>query len=541
MRGGRGASTGRSRAARLVLGPLVVLACAGVAERDDLVVLASGADLESANPLTTIHPLARQVQRYALFVTLARYDSLLAPEPYFAKGWTWSDDRRSLTLDLHTGLAWHDGAPTTSRDVVYTLTVAREAGTGYYRRADLAAISALRGPNDSTVTLVFDAPQSRFPAVLCELPMVPEHLLSRTAPRDLRSAPFAFAPVGNGPFRFVGRQAGRRWIFARNERFPAALGGPPRLDRFVVVVVDEPTTKFAGLVSGDLHVAGISPTMAALTAADRDLRVLSYPVAFSTGLVFNTTRPPFDEARVRRAIDLSIRRDRIVQIALAGHAAPARGPIPPDHPFAPRGDSARRPNADSLLDAAGWRRGADGLRRRGSEVLRLVLLSVGSGDNAAEQLVQADLRKLGLEVELRQMELGAFLSDARATDKRFDALIAGVPGDLALSHLEGMFATEQRGGALDYAGYHRPGLDSLLRVARLAPDEQLAARAWHAVADYLAREAPVAWLFHSRGVQGVHRSVQGVEMDLRGELVSLAHWTRRPERAAARTTALARP
>ena len=70
-------------------------ACQPEADRRGATVLyASGADLQSINPLLTQHPLARQVQRYVLLTTLARYDSALAPVPYLAREWRWSKDRR---------------------------------------------------------------------------------------------------------------------------------------------------------------------------------------------------------------------------------------------------------------------------------------------------------------------------------------------------------------------------------------------------------------------------------------------------------------
>ena len=153
--------------------------------------------------------------------------------------------------------------------------------------------------------------------------------------------------------------------FAATTHFPPALGGPPRLAGLVVSVVDEPTTKFAGLASGDLDVAGIAPTMAALAARDPSLRVFDYPILFTTGLVFNVHKPPFDDARVRRAISLSIDRERIVEAALAGYGTPAAGPVPPESPLAlevkPIRDTAL---ADSLLDAAGWDARRDGTRAR---------------------------------------------------------------------------------------------------------------------------------------------------------------------------------
>src|SRR6185369_4248041 len=134
---------------------------------------------------------------------------------------------------------------------------------------------------------------AEFPLVFCELPILPRHLLGSVPHNAMRRAAFNTNPVGNGPFRFIERRAGERWVFRRNDAFPRALGGPPRLAGVVVSVVDEPTTKFAGLTSGDLDVAGIAPSMAGLAARDRSLRVLDYPILFTTGLVFNVHKPPF--------------------------------------------------------------------------------------------------------------------------------------------------------------------------------------------------------------------------------------------------------
>ena len=515
-----------ARRASTACGALLALtACGPTAREPNTVVIASGADLESANPLVTVHPLSRQVQRYALFVTLARYDSVLAPVPYFARRWDWSDDRTVLRFSLHPGLEWHDGTPTTARDVAFTLDAARDPATGYPRYADLADVVAVSADDDTTLTLTFARPQPRFPLVLCELPIVPAHRLGNVARRDMRRAPFSTAPVGNGPFRFVDRIAGQRWRFVRNERFPDAMGGPPALRRLVVAVVDEPTTKFAGLVAGDLDVAGIAPTMAPLVREDPTLAVVDYPVLFTTALVYNVARPPISELLVRRALARSIDRERIIAIAIAGYGTPALGPVPRGHPMTEEGDAGFDPAvADSLFDAAGWRRGTDGWRQRGGLPLRLTLLTVGSGDNAVEQLLQADLAARGVRLEIRQRELGAFLAEARSSDRQYDLLYTGIPGDISLSYLAAMFDSRLSGGALDYAGYHAPALDSLFDRARASRSDAEARGAWTAVQQHLDSAAPAAWVYHARGVQGVARRLRGVAMDLRGEMPTLSDW-----------------
>lgn len=506
----------------------VVLVACQAATPGDAVVFASGADLESANPLVTIHPLARQVQRHALFVTLTRLDSALAPAPYLAQHWAWSADRRRLTLYLFPSLRWHDGEPTTSADVAFTFDAARDPATGFPRAADLAAFEDVVAVDDSTVVMTFAAPQPALPAILSELPIVPRHRLGAVPRAAYRRDAFATTPVGNGPFRFVRRDAGRRWIFERVDDFPPALGGPPLVRRLVIAVVDEATTKFAGLASGDLHVAGIAPAMAGLVARDPALRVVEYPVSFATALVLNAARPPFDDVRVRRAVDALIDRRRIVDVALAGYGTPAPGPVTASHPWYASTVRASTHEADSLLEAAGWHSSGSGDRRRGGQRLAFTLLSVGSGDNAIEQLVQADLRDHGIAMEIRQMELGAFLAVARQAPRQFDALFTGIGGDLSLSHLASMFDSRLAGGALDYAGFHTARLDSLFVAASRAATADALADTWRQVQAELAREVPVAWIYHARGVQGVSRRLEAVRMDLRGEMATLREWRLRP-------------
>ncbi|HVT40128.1 MAG TPA: peptide ABC transporter substrate-binding protein [Gemmatimonadaceae bacterium] len=514
---------------RLALACGAVAGCAAAPRDAGTVVFASGTDLESGNPLVTIHSLSRQVQRYALFTTLARYDAALTPVPYAARSWEWSPDRRELTFHLAPGLSWHDGQPTTARDVAFTMLAARDPRTGYARASDLLALDSVLVGDDSTAVLRFRIAQRAFPLVLCELPIVPEHLLRNVARADMRRAAFNLAPVGNGPFRFAGRVAGQRWIFVRNAAFPAALGGVPGFERLVIAVVDEPTTKFAGLASGDLDFAGIAPTMARLAQRDPTLQVLDYPVLFSTALVLNVHRAPFDDVRVRRAIDISIDRPRVVTAALAGYGTAAGGPVPPESPFAlrtiPRRDTR---TADSLLDAAGWRRTTSGARLRGGRPFAIELWTVGSGDNAIEQLIQADLAERGITVEIRQFELGAFLARARAREKAFDMLLTGIPGDVSLAYLGAMYDARQADGALDYADYHTPRLDTLFARTRAAASLADLAAIWRGVQMELAREVPAVWVYHARGLQGVSRRIANVHMDLRGELASLAEWAVRP-------------
>jgi peptide/nickel transport system substrate-binding protein len=465
---------------RLRLAALLALAgCQPVAgRRGSTVLFASGADLQSMNPLVTLHPLARQVQRYVLLTTLARYDSALVPRPYLARAWDWSADRRSLVLHLAPGLHWQDGVPTTARDVRWTLEAARDPVVGYPRTAELAGLERVDTPDDSTVALRFGAPVARFPDVLTDLAIAPAHLLD-SVPRDrLRQAGWNEHPVGNGPFRFVVHEPNRRWVFAANPDFPAALGGPPRLRRFIVVVVDEPATKLAALTAGELDFAGIQPAHAAFVARDPDLAVRSYPLLLTYLIALNTRRAPFDALAARRRVDAAVDRREIVDGYLYGYGTPAGTPVPPDVP--------------GYVPVA-----ADpGPREASGPPVRFELLTVGSGEAPLEQMVQARLRKAGMDVEIRQLELSAFLARVYGPAHDFDAAVLGVTGDVGLAYLGPLFTVAGLTAPADPAVAQRMFADSL----------------------------PAVVLYHARGLQGMNRRVHGVAMDLRGELPTVHDW-----------------
>jgi peptide/nickel transport system substrate-binding protein len=463
--------------------------------RGRTVIYASGAELQSMNPLLTLHPLAKQVQRHMLLTTLVRYDTALVPRPYLARSWTWSRDQRTLIFRLQSGVRWHDGVPTTAGDVAWTLSAAHDPAAGYPRLNELADVAFVNATDDSTVVVRFNRPQPGLGDVFTDLAIVPAHLLDSVPPAQLREAAWNRHPVGNGPFRFVSHEANRRWVFDANPDFPRALGGPPMLERFIVVVVDEPTAKLAALSAGEIDFAGIQPAHAAFVREHADLAVLDYPLIFPYGLVFNTRRAPFDDARVRRAVELALDRREIVEGYLHGFGTVADGPVPADvpgyvPPSSPRMVRSTPAAPEPALPADSARRLLAGRR------IAFELLTVGSGEAPLEQMIQARLADVGFDVSIRQLELTAFLDRVNPRRRDFTAAVVGTAGDPGLGYLTTL---------ADLAG---------MRVPRDP------ARAQRMFRDSL----PVAFLYHGRGLQGMNRRVQGVRMDVRGELATVAGW-----------------
>lgn len=463
----------------LLLAALVPGCGPDAARRGDTVLFASGADLQSINPLFTVHPLARQVQRYVLLTTLVRYDSALQMTPYLARRWWWARGGTELTFRLTGAVRWHDGAPTTARDVAWTLDRARDPGTGYPRQSDLAGFEAVSAPDDSTVVLRFPSALRAIPDVLTDLAILPRHLLDTVPAACLRQSAWGQHPVGNGPFRFVRHDANRRWVFERNPDFPAELGGPPRLERLVIAVVDEPMTKLAALTSGELDVAGIQPAHARYVAHDPRLEVRDYPLLFTTGIVFNARRPPFARLVERRRVAGALDRPALVSGFLYGFGTPADGPVPAELPGHVALGAPEAPSSWS------------------EEPLRFELLTVGSGEAALEQMIQAQLAAKGIMVTIRQLELAAFLDRVYGAHPDFDAALLGTPGDVGLGYLKPLAALS--------------GIPS--------PEGSVALQR------FFRDSVPATFIYHARGLQGINRRVHGVQFGLRGELATVVAWT----------------
>ncbi len=500
----------------------MALACVGPAsDQSATVFFASGADLQSINSLVAVHPLAKQVQKHVLFLTLAAYDSALVPVPRLAR-WGWSSGRTRLMLQLRDDVYWHDGVRTTSSDVAWTLEMAMRPAVAYPRRRDLDAVASVEVLDSFSLALNFNHRQPVFPDVFTDLAILPAHRFEGVAPEQIRNSEFNRRPVGNGPFEFAEYIPNQRWVFRRSESFPSDLGRA-KIDRFVVVVVDESVTKLAALTSGELDFAGINPAHSTFVNDNPELRVLDYPLLFSYALVLNLRRNPFSVRQMREAISLAIDRQTIVEAYVYGYGTPAEGPVPHEHPYYTRvGDATFAPDAArAILDGLGWLPGVNGIRERDGRKLEFTILTVGTADNALEQLLQEQLRKVGIGVSIRQRELGAFLDIAQSPARDFDALVTGVPGVLSLSQIAAMFEGD---GPLAYPGYEGSEFSRVVAAAAEATAEIELEEAWHAAQAVLTRDIPTVWLYHARGVQGMNRRVAGVRMDLRGELAGIASW-----------------
>jgi peptide/nickel transport system substrate-binding protein len=472
-----------------------------------------------------------EVIAFLLFTPLVRYDSAYRVEPYLAERWT--IEPAGVTFHLRRDVRWHDGAPVTAHDVAFTFARAKDPATGsplasaYF--ADVASAAAV---DSYTVRFEFERPHAQAIEDFVFWAPMPRHLLDTVPPEGMRRTPFNRAPVGSGPFRFVEWRPQLHAVFERNPSFPETLGGPPHLDRIVLRMVEESTARLTELLSGALDLnLSLWPAQARQVERARNVRLLSYDSRIFYYIGWNTRHGLFERAPARRALTLAIDRRQIIEALLDGRADPAAGPIPPWHPLydpelepLPYDPSAAR----ALLAAEGWRdRDGDGvLEDSAGRPFRFELMANVETPVRTDiaQIVQADLRKIGVRVDVRTFEWQTMLS--RHRNREFEAVVTSWVLDnfrvdpYALFHS----AEADRPGSYNRSGYRSERADRWIEAGRAESDPAAAIEIWSRFTQVLQEDQPFTFLLWQRGLAGVRDRLHNVHMDARGQLATAAEW-----------------
>ena len=320
-----------------------------------------------ASYLSTSQPIGQVATK--VYDGLLSYDTETEPQPALAESWAVSDDGTSITFNLRQGVTWHDGAPFTSADVQFTfMEVLKE----FHPRGNnnLSKLIAVDTPDEHTAVFRLSGPAPYIMRILSsyESPIVPRHLMQG---QDVREYDKANAPVGTGPFKFVEWRRGQYMRFDRNESY--WKDGLPYLDRIVARFIPDPGTRTAAIETGEVHLTAYShiPNQDLAFLGEQDhLTVTQDGYEMMPGvtfLIFDTTRPPFDDQRVRQAVSYAIDRQFIIDAVWNGYGTPGTGPMSSkmvwhttdvrDYAVADRLD-----RANALLDEAGYPRGDNGIR-----------------------------------------------------------------------------------------------------------------------------------------------------------------------------------
>ncbi|WP_246750510.1 ABC transporter substrate-binding protein [Martelella lutilitoris] len=291
--------------------------------------------------------------------TLLKRDAGLNTVPDLATEWALSDDRKVWTIKLRPDVFFSDGTPLTAEDVAFTFNEAATAGG----TLDLTVMDRAEAVNDSTVKIYLERPWVTFSENFYSLGIVPSQEYGPG---------YARRPVGSGPYRLVSWTEGEQLIVEANSAY---YGRRPAFDRLTFVFSGEDTS-LAATRTGDVDMVSVPALMAddSIQGFDKivvpsvDNRGLSFPIP-QPGEV-NAEGQPVGNAvtsdlAIRRAINLGVDREQLVDVALNGYGRPAYGPadgLPwsnPDATVAYDPDAAR-----AMLDDAGWVPGADGIRVR---------------------------------------------------------------------------------------------------------------------------------------------------------------------------------
>lgn len=425
-----------------------------------------------------------------LFNGLLRYDEQGQLAGDLAESWTSDASGRIYTVNLRRGVSWHDGAPVTSGDVVYTFTIAQHPDT----RSPLNI--SWRGINISSRdehTVVFTLPNAfaPFPHALTT-GIVPRHILEPLGPSGQRPSEFNQAPIGSGPFQFdtLNSEKGELSLSANPDYFR----GRPQLDHFVLRTYPNADEQMAAYRDGILDgVVDLSVhELGKLDGLDRPYRLQEVPTANATYALFNTSKKPLTEKHVRQALVQAVDPDQVFT-AQAGRESLVRGPLlshqlvyGPERQQLPFNAKA----AAGLLDKAGWRPAADGVRRKGKEVLGLTIITQDREDyrRLSQVLVEA-WNAIGVQAEVKLLgsnELQASHIQPHSYQVLLYTINLGADPDVfAYWH-----SSQAKANGFNFSEYKNKIADESLEAGRTRLDTRLRAAKYQAFLKQWRADAP---------------------------------------------------
>ncbi|MGQ0572287.1 MAG: ABC transporter substrate-binding protein [Armatimonadota bacterium] len=366
--------------------------------------------------LTLLDPRVTQSRHEAqaimqIFDTLLFLDTDGKLYPALAEKWEYSKDGKSITFTLRRGVKFHDGTDFNAEAVKFTFDsiVKPELGSQ-------AAVDFL-GPYDSTqvvdqYTVKVNWKQP-FAAALTNLsnPWL-LGIVSPTAVKRLGDAGFARAPVGTGPFKFVEFVPRVRVVLERNDQYnwaPKAFKhqGPARIRRLVFRTIPDGSTRVAALEKGEIEVAdALPPIDVRRFKGTRDFDVIVGDVSgIPFSYLFNTTKTPTDDVRVRQAFIHAVDRAKVTEQTFFGVAKAAYGPITPTTPGYWAGVEKMYPydlqRARSLLEEAGWKVGPGGIRTKNGQPLEIYFPALLQPELGVA--IQAAVKDAGIKFDVERV------------------------------------------------------------------------------------------------------------------------------------------
>ena len=430
-------------------------------------------------------------------------DQQIAIVPDLAKDWDISNGGKTYTFHLREDAKFHDGRPVTAEDFKWSIERVADPATeailadtflgdivGFkdMQEGRATSVEGVRVIDDQTLSLTIDAPKAYF---LAKLTYPAAFVLDRN---NVEGNPQWFRkPNGTGPFRLSEYEPGETISLTRNEFYHL---GPPNLEevRFILSGGDA----LLMYENDEIHVTGVGLiNLDAILDPSNPLSqdVIQAPPSFDVIYVgMNADEPPFDDPKVRQALNYAVDKETLTSLLLQGLVTPAKGILPPSFPgYNPdlRGYEYDPEKAMQLLRESKYGDNLD-------ELPRIVMTMPGSFGAPVspimEAIIQSWRENLGIEIELLQTEWAIFLDDLK--QKRFQMFggmgwVADYPDPETF--LDTQFHSESSN---NHTKYSNPEVDRLLEAARIEMDEFARFEMYHEVEEMILEDAPWVPLWH---------------------------------------------
>jgi peptide/nickel transport system substrate-binding protein len=526
-----------SSAAIVVLGLMLGAAgCGGANKADraaasDTLVIALPTQPDNLNPIFG-DDVYEGNQKF--FDGLLRYDHDLASVPDLASGLPQrSADGKTVTVKLRDDVRFHDGAPFTAKDVVFTYSAIIDPKVASPLATLLDSLRSVEAVDPRTVRFSLKRADPAFYDKL-QIGIVPEHLLRGT---DLKTASFNRKPIGTGPYALKEFQPGGRIVEEAN---PNYFRGAPRIKRIVLTAVEDENARAAQLENGTVDAVGLIPKLAPRFRSNDKYSVYEVKSADARVIALPNRDPVLKEPAVRRALFVAVDRQKMVDGVLAGAGEPAYGPIMKGHwAYSPVAEKAYDPvAAGRMLDAAGWKLSGKVRQKHGRPLAFTVMYP--SGDSVRKDLALAfssDMARIGADVKLE----GRTFDDIKTRQDSGGTVFGyGTPydPDLELYTLfHSKFASADDDAFTNYPRTRDRAIDADLDKERGTLDQNARRRDFVDLQKQLSNDVSWLWLVRLRHVVVMSKRIHGVDPQIephahgfsRGTSWNLERWTLTPK------------
>ncbi len=499
--------------------------CGPKAERNpNTFVTASIGDARRLNPLLANDSASGTINDQ-VFNGLVKYDKDIKLVGDLAERWDVSPDGKTITFHLRVGVLWHDGVEFTAEDCLFTYRKLMDPKVATPYSSSYMDVKRAEVVDRYTFRVVYKEPFS--PALESwSMGMIPKHRLEG---KDLNTDAFNRNPIGTGPYKFREWIAGQKIVLDANDMY---FEGRPNIDQYIYRIIPDSSTMFQELLSGGVDMMGLNSLQYLRKSETRRIREnyvkFRYPANAYTYLGYNLTSPFFSDVKVRRALAYAIDRQSIIDGVLLGIGQPCTGPFstvswaynPKVTPYPYDPELAKK-----MLAEAGWKdRNADGiLEKDGRPFHFTILTNQGNGERIhAAEIIQQNLKKVGIDVKIRVMEWQAFLEQI---DKRtFDAIILGWSMGRDPDLYDIWHSSKTKKGEYNFIGYKNPAVDRLLVAGRRTFDIEKRKKIYYRIHEILAYEQPYAFLYVPDATPIVHKRFKGIKVAPLGIMYDFNKW-----------------